>query len=389
MHSISNRFNFLAGAYHLAYYFPRNHGNNDVISNYILHFKDNVEPYTAKWIALASREVPRAIKDIDMIVRVLGSSEMEASGRTSLDKLGTTLVKHTNSFYSKSSLRKLKQTRQFKKLSLAERKREVHGLYIFQKPIELLSNSPKILLIDDIITSGTTIKEINRAIKLAIPHSMIYFFSIGKTFDSWRDVNATNTDIELEFHKSVSEILRECIIGRDISHEKSHDPFRDFDNKDGVDTLSDQLLPGVFNDVPPGPNLVMTDDDSWEPAQGYEWVNSDDPNNFSVKKELPAPFKLPGPNLVMTDDDSWEPAQGYEWVNSDDPNNFSVKKELPAPLKFPGPNLVMTGDGFWRPARGYGWVNSDDLNNFSVKKIKSVSSKSQLQLIIEKRFFSS
>ena len=206
MHNMSSTFNFLSGAYHLAYYFPRKYGTNDTVSEYILHFKDNREPYTTKWIALATREVAVKIKDIDIVVRVLGSTELTASGHTSLDKLGVILAKHTNSVYVKSALNKKRQTRPLKFLSRAERQQELNGLYTFQKPKTISSNNPNILLIDDIVTSGTTLKEVNRAIKTVLPQCRLFFFSIGKTYDNWKDGVVTNSAILREFRKSANEI---------------------------------------------------------------------------------------------------------------------------------------------------------------------------------------
>jgi len=195
MLDISNRFNFLAGAYHLAYYFPRNHGGNDDVSEHILHFKDNVEPWTGKWISIASDELNSAIPAIDIVIRVLGSTERSASGNTSLDKLARSLAKRKNAIYAQNSLTKTRSTRALKYLSRAERQQELNGLYRFTRPKQLKKNNPVILLIDDIITSGTTIKEVNRAVKTILPGCNLYVFSVGKTYDSWNDKDVNNDNI--------------------------------------------------------------------------------------------------------------------------------------------------------------------------------------------------
>jgi len=204
---MSSTFSFLSGAYHLAYYFPRKQGNSDAVSEYILHFKDNKEPFTTKWIALATREVSANIKNINIVVRVLGSTELTASGYSSLDKLGASIAKHTNSVYVKSALNKKRQTRPLKFLSRVERQQELNGLYTFKKPTNISSNNPNILLIDDIVTSGTTLNEVNRAIKAVLPKCRLFFFSIGKTYDNWRDGEVTNSTILKEFRKLANEII--------------------------------------------------------------------------------------------------------------------------------------------------------------------------------------
>jgi hypothetical protein len=55
------------------------------------------------------------------------------------------------------------------------------------------------LLIDDIVTCGSTIIEVNRVIKSVLRSCKLFFFTIGKTFDSWKDENANNYSILDEF----------------------------------------------------------------------------------------------------------------------------------------------------------------------------------------------
>jgi hypothetical protein len=75
MRDMSSKFQFLSGAYFLAYYFPKSSSISDNVSKFILQFKKNNEPITSKWIALSSREVCDQVKNIDIIVRVLSSNE--------------------------------------------------------------------------------------------------------------------------------------------------------------------------------------------------------------------------------------------------------------------------------------------------------------------------
>jgi len=260
MHNMSSSYSFLSGAYHLAYYFPRIHGNPDTVSDYILNFKDNEEPNTSKWIALATREIKDNITNIDLIVRVLSSAELTATGGTSLDKLGDTIAKYSNSNYDNSALKKTRHTQSLKFLSKTERQREINGAYIFNKPSSISSNSPRILLIDDIVTSGTTIREVNRAIKAVLPNCSLYFFTIGKTHRA-SDVN--NRIILNEFRKSPKEI---------------------FNNSNQSNSPQVQTPINVSTTSPPNPNLVKTTDGKWKPADGYDWKNANDPNDFTVVK---------------------------------------------------------------------------------------------------------
>jgi len=279
MHNMSHHYSFLSGAYHLAYYFPRNHGNPDKVSDYILSFKDNKEPYTSKWIALATREIKNNISSIDLVVRVLSSTELTATGSTSLDRLGATVSKYTNSKYEKTALRKTRHTQSLKFLSKADRQREINGSYVFNMPSSIFSNTPKILLIDDIVTSGTTIREVNRAIKEKLPNCSLFFFTIGKTHSSG-DVH--NRNILREFRKSDKEIF---FNSNQYSNESVQMPTTTSPASSLDDTLV-EMLDGIDSEPsPPSPNLIKISDGKWKPADGYTWKDVNDPDDLTVVKD--------------------------------------------------------------------------------------------------------
>lgn len=66
--------------------------------------------------------------------------------------------------------------------------------------------------------------------------------------------------------------------------------------------------------VAPPPNTVVNEG-RLRPANGYRWVNPNDPNEFRV--EL-----LPGLIKVGT---GFVPDKGYDWINPDDPDDFRVE----------------------------------------------------------------
>ncbi|MBT6048131.1 MAG: hypothetical protein HOG49_15085 [Candidatus Scalindua sp.] len=310
MHNMSSNFQFLSGAYFLAYYIPRSHESTDKVSSYILHFKKNKEPITSKWIALSSKEVCDHILNIDLIVRVLSSTELIASGNTSLDRLGATLAKYTGSKYEKQLLKKTRNTRSLKYLSRAERLEEIEGSYEFQRSQIVPHNNPRILLIDDIVTTGSTIREVNRAIKSILPNCRLYFFTIGKTYDSWASYDQSNEMIRRELTKSL-ERIESCIQPEpnNVLSDEEYIAYIEYMSSDGI---SNSLI------KPPGPNLVKIEGGGWEPALGYNWKN-DDGDDFTVILKQP-----PHPNLVMCENGRWKPAEGYVWENKDDPNNLKV-----------------------------------------------------------------
>ena len=111
-----------------------------------------------------------------------------------------------------------------------------------------------------------------------------------------------------------------------------------------------ERVSGASSNSTSNPNTVRNADGTLRPANGYEWVNPKDPNDFRVRL-------IPG--LTESADGKLRPASGYEWVNPNDPKDFRVKLM---------PGLIKTEDGF-RPATGYRWVNPKDPNDFRVERI--------------------
>ena len=69
--------------------------------------------------------------------------------------------------------------------------------------------------------------------------------------------------------------------------------------------------------------------------------------------------RTPHANVIRGSDGKLRPADGYRWVNGDDPKDFRVEII---------PGLIKTEDGF-RPAKGYRWVNPKDPKDFRVEPI--------------------
>ena len=207
----SSKFPSLASAQHLAYYFPSSHGRaSDTISDHILEFKDNQEPFVSKWIDLVINEID-SLPLVDFIVRVLGSNETTASGNTSLDKLGRAIAESTDAKYCPTWLEKSRQSQPLKFMDKAARQNELDGLFFFSIKGEKRGNPRlnrdgrrfvKILIIDDVTTTGSTIKEIYRTIHKKYPRLSIHAFALGKTFDSWVDGEANNNQLLNRFNNA-------------------------------------------------------------------------------------------------------------------------------------------------------------------------------------------
>lgn len=189
---LGRRYNYLTQGYFLAYYFKSHHPNVDNVSHYLLNFKDGREPITSRWIEIASNEIYGELNP-DLILRVLESEETEVSNHSPLDRLGDSLSDTLEAPYIGRCLYKTRTTRPLKFLNKQERFDEINGVYRYRDETE---DTQSILLIDDIITSGTTIKEIKRAISTEIGDFNLYLFVLGKTYDDYTDDNPDNTELE-------------------------------------------------------------------------------------------------------------------------------------------------------------------------------------------------
>jgi hypothetical protein len=112
-----------------------------------------------------------------------------------------------------------------------------------------------------------------------------------------------------------------------------------------------ETSPGTSGGQTSHPNTVRNAEGKRTPANGYQWVNNDDPNDLRVK---------PKPGLIEAEPGKLRPANGYQWVNDTDPKDFRVEPKL---------GLVESEPGKLRPAKGYRWVNNDDPKDFRVERI--------------------
>ena len=335
MYNHSDRFPFLAGAFFLAHYLPRSQSGNDALSSHLLRFKDNNESAVKDWGRLAAKSLKYSGINFKVIVRALGSSETTVNINTPLDHLGKKISREINAKYKPTLLSKSRRNKSLKYLNANERKNELSGLYSFRN--YGAQRGDNILLIDDVVTTGTTLKSIYSAISQSCPQVNVYFFSLTKTFDQWQDEN-TNSEIYSQLKGFTKD--QPSTFTPPYFYYEEPEPDWDLMEKIFQDTID-----GHIN--PPGPNLRKgTKNGTWKPAEGFVWTKSNPNNIWEVKKEPP-----PGPNLRRgTKHGTWQPAEGYIWTKSNPNNDWEVKR-LP-------PHIVETSKGY-RPEKGYIWADKD------------------------------
>jgi hypoxanthine phosphoribosyltransferase len=122
------------------------------------------------------------IDEDTLIIRALSSKEMKADPNISkgLQRLGTSLSWVFDCDHFPSIIYKKRATATVKHLGIAERRAELRGVYgVDQNIVDL--NERKVLLIDDVVTTGITVGAIIDAILKAFPKTRIEIFSLAWT----------------------------------------------------------------------------------------------------------------------------------------------------------------------------------------------------------------
>ena len=172
----------VAQAFHIANFVPVNWGAQDLISRSVVDFQFNREPQTSRWIRLALVAAAN-LSGTDVIVRALSSKELLASGKTPLDRVGQELAQRMGSEYAPQRLTKLHPTAAVKNAGNREsREKILWDAYMFEA--EGLPASVRIMIIDDIVTTGATFAAIASAIRVKLPEAVITYFALART-DPW------------------------------------------------------------------------------------------------------------------------------------------------------------------------------------------------------------
>lgn len=160
--------------YYLCHYLPASAGR-DNLSHSLLRFKKGRHPDLEGWIDCSLELFAQApIPPGATIIRALHHYETTVSPTpSSLDFLGHELAHRLRHHYHPQLLQKTQPNRPVKLFSRPRREEELQGLYrIDATHTSLLPDPPgHWLIIDDVLTSGATIRAILQAILQAYPQS--------------------------------------------------------------------------------------------------------------------------------------------------------------------------------------------------------------------------
>lgn len=180
----------LNGQHYLVLYFPYNTGFHDLYSRAILEFKKGSYGFVNFWrnvVAECFRDGFRfkELPEIDYVVRALSSGETEHSDASHpLDAICEEIAdSYPNATYLEAALKKTRRCRELKLLSFEKKKREIDGIYFLDDGClgESVRTPSHFLIVDDVLTTGTTAVEIAKVLRAKFTCLSVSLFTLAKT----------------------------------------------------------------------------------------------------------------------------------------------------------------------------------------------------------------
>ena len=171
-----------ADHYYLCNYRPKSSGA-DRLSSSLLRFKNALPQDIYAWIDCALHELEMlAMPANSLVIRVLHSNEtgVRKESNTALDQLGRAVAKKLGIHWMPELICKSRVTRKVKYLSLKERRAELKNVYALSSEY-FDFDKRTVLLIDDILTTGTTVISIIRLIREYFPGSAFKVFTLARS----------------------------------------------------------------------------------------------------------------------------------------------------------------------------------------------------------------
>ena len=152
-----------------------------MIRKIILNYKFNDKNYLYKTIVnflLKNKKFFQILKSYDTIIPVpISKKRRKERGYNQSELIAKELAKNLQIGYNKNCLFKTKNVIEQSKLNKEERQKNIQGVYEIRNPKQ--NKDQKIILLDDIYTTGSTVKECSRILTKGQPKK-IGIFTIAK-----------------------------------------------------------------------------------------------------------------------------------------------------------------------------------------------------------------
>lgn len=177
--------------YYLCAYLTRHFGR-DALSESILNFKKMHAHDVNAWVDCAVKRLKPLRLGGLLVIRALHSDETLATGKgkDALDQLGKAIADKYHGQYLPMLLTKTRPTKPFHQIATkSEREHELADVYQVDCSLTDLKDR-RILLVDDVVTTGVTARTIIRALKAAERSVFVIAFSLACTdYDPAFNVN--------------------------------------------------------------------------------------------------------------------------------------------------------------------------------------------------------
>ncbi len=351
MNDITEEFSRFQHVCHIGHYFPVSSGLHDDFSKELLRFKENQETSIKKWARFVEKcQLPFNLNKSVFCVRLLGHNEVRYHYGLPkpLDKLGRHLqsisVSGKRFVYLPGLIFKNRKTRPLKFLSRTERENELKGVYQCgminsDKYAKQKSWRWSFVIMDDIITSGTSMRAVANAIWETYPNAEINGFALARTTRD--DLGHVKENITLyEKLKTASDSTVTIYNNRDIERPvlQEYSPSYDYPWLNTESINFDKEWYEIYDPEDPlvGEDNMRFDTFNWDEIVHSEEDPEEDVLNDDIEYVLADPYEEqsipwwldpPGPNIRPSSREGWQagwkPAPGYKWA-LDDKHDFSV-----------------------------------------------------------------
>ena len=162
---------------HVGYYHPTRNGRQGQISFALDEFRKGRGRAVQRWLTLVPHMVAGSPAH-DVIIRALYSDETEVCDASPLDRLCDAIAERSGASYSPTRLRKSRTTHALQGLGgHAAHLRELEG--VFQFDGSGLGAGARVLIVDDLMVTGSTLEAIAAAVRSALPGAHIGALVLG------------------------------------------------------------------------------------------------------------------------------------------------------------------------------------------------------------------
>lgn len=165
--------------HHIAAYHPPRNGHQEPVSAAIEEFRKGRSRAVRRWTALVPL-LAGTLHGHDIIIRALYCDETEICEASPLDRLCDAVAEVTGASYSPNRLTKVRTTQPLQGLGgHAAHGKELEEVFRFDP--SGLRGPVRVLIVDDVISTGATLEAIAGAVHEALPEACVSAFVLGCT----------------------------------------------------------------------------------------------------------------------------------------------------------------------------------------------------------------